>query len=334
MRRPASAASRSRSSPPRAAPSKVWNSPLSEQATLGFEFGYSVQAPDTLVLWEAQYGDFANVPQAIIDQFLVSARSKWEQRCGLVMLLPHGYEGQGPEHSSARLERYLQMAAEDNLRIANCTTAAQYFHLLRRQARLLSLDPRPLVLMTPKSLLRNPLAASPVSELTAGRFHPVLPDDSPRRDRAAVRRLVLCSGKVYYDLCAAREASEGALESIAVVRIEELYPFPAPEIAAIVRGYTQLQEVVWLQEEPRNMGAWTYVAPRIRDLLQGQLPLRYVGRTRRASPAEGSHHWHIAEQERLVAAALRAEVETPADDGPDEAAPIEESVNPEVEHVG
>lgn len=296
---------------------EVWNSPLSEQATLAFEFGYSVQAPEALVLWEAQYGDFINVPQAVIDQFITTARSKWDQYSGMVLLLPHGYEGQGPEHSSARVERFLQLVAEDNLRIANCTTAAQYFHILRRQARLLTMDPRPLILLTPKSLLRHPLAASPPEALSQGRFRPVLADDVP--DPALIHRLILCSGKVYFDFVAAREkaAAPGPesngpnaerrtlnTDAIAVARIEELYPFPAAEVRRLVESYPNLEEVVWLQEEPRNMGAWTFVAPRLRDLIQGRVPLIYIGRTRRASPAEGSHGWHVREQNRLVQAAL------------------------------
>jgi 2-oxoglutarate dehydrogenase E1 component len=312
---------------------EVWDSPLSEQATLAFEFGYSVQS-EALVLWEAQYGDFVNVPQAVIDQFIVSARSKWGQYTGMVMLLPHGYEGQGPEHSSARLERFLQLVAEDNLRIANLTTAAQYFHILRRQKTLLSLDPRPLILLTPKSLLRNPLAASEPEDLGSSRFEPVLGDIRPEPHPEAVRRLVMCSGKVFYDLVAAREKlvqqkqPEGnglyppSVAEVALVRVEELYPFPAAELAARVESFPNLEEVVWLQEEPRNMGAWTWVAPRIRDLLRDRLPLVYIGRTRRASPAEGSHHWHVREQERLVQAAFRL--------GP----PIEEeAVVREVEYV-
>ncbi len=281
----------------------IYNSPLTESATLGFEFGYSVQAPETLVLWEAQYGDFVNVPQAIIDQFIVSARTKWDQHTGMVMLLPHGYEGAGPEHSSARLERFLQLAAEDNLRIANCTTAAQYFHVLRRQALLLSLDPRPLVLMTPKSLLRKPEAGSLPEEFSRGRFLPVLDRcDAARRD--TVRRLVLCSGKVYYDVEAARKQTEDGAPWVTVARLEELYPFPVTEVGDLLNCYPGLQEVVYLQEEPRNMGAWTFVAPRLRDLIGGRLPLYYMGRTRRASPAEGSHGWHVREQTRLCAAAF------------------------------
>jgi 2-oxoglutarate dehydrogenase E1 component len=276
---------------------------------MAFEFGYSVQAPRALVLWEAQYGDFVNVAQAIVDQFVVSARSKWGQHPSLVLLLPHGYEGQGPEHSSARLERFLQLAAEDNLRIANCTTAAQYFHILRRQAELVTLDPRPLVLATPKSLLRHPMSASPLGELAGGRFQPVIDDHQARAKPSAVRRLILCSGKVYVDLVTARqkvaEREAQAAAEVAIVRVEELYPFPAAEVGKIVKSYERLEEVLWVQEEPRNMGAWTFVAPRLRDLLQDRLPLSYVGRTRRASPAEGSHIWHVREQTRLVEAALQ-----------------------------
>ncbi|HZS02219.1 MAG TPA: 2-oxoglutarate dehydrogenase E1 component [Chloroflexota bacterium] len=288
---------------------EVWNSPLSEQAALGFEFGYSVQAPEALVLWEAQYGDFVNGAQVIVDQFIVSAQSKWGQRPSLVLLLPHGYEGQGPEHSSARPERFLQLAAEDNLRIANCTTAAQYFHLLRRQARLLAADPRPLVVFTPKSLLRHPLAAAPLVALATGRFQPVLDDPLARQGPAAVRRLVLCSGKVYVDLVASGQQAgpAGAAPAVAVARVEELYPFPQQELADLVAAYPRLEEVVWLQEEPRNMGAWLYMAPRLRDLLGGRLPLVYVGRARRASPAEGIREWHVQAQARLVEAAFRFE---------------------------
>jgi 2-oxoglutarate dehydrogenase E1 component len=286
---------------------EVWNSPLSEQAALGFEFGYSVQAPEALVLWEAQYGDFINAGQVLVDQFIASAQSKWGQLPSLVLLLPHGYEGQGPEHSSARPERFLQLAAEDNLRIANCTTAAQYFHLLRRQARLLALDPRPLIVFTPKSLLRHPLAASPLAALTEGRFQPVLDDPIARQAPEAVRRLVLCSGKVYVDLMASGKQTgpDGTAPSVALVRVEELYPFPWPELADQLAAYPRLEEVVWLQEEPRNMGAWLYMAPRLRDLLAGSLPLVYVGRARRASPAEGAHAWHVQAQARLVEAAFR-----------------------------
>ncbi|MHB8618094.1 MAG: 2-oxoglutarate dehydrogenase E1 component [Chloroflexota bacterium] len=291
---------------------EVWDSPLSEQATLGFEFGYNVQAADTLVLWEAQYGDFVNAAQVTVDQFVAGASSKWGQRSSLVLLLPHGYEGQGPDHSSAQLERFLQLAAEDNLRIANCSTAAQYFHILRRQAALLDPDPRPLVLLTPKSLLRNPSAASDPAELSQGRFQPVIDDTAARRQPEAVRRLILCSGKVYFDLAATRAASNGAPgpAPVAVARVEEIYPFPADELRALLDGYPRLEEVVWLQEEPRDRGAWLFAAPRLRDLLGDRLPLVYIGRTRRASAAEGAYEWHATEQARLVGAAFHVDSHT------------------------
>ena len=286
---------------------EIYDSPLSESAAIGFEFGYSVQAPETLVLWEAQYGDFVNGAQVILDQFVVSARTKWGQEPSLVLLLPHGYEGQGPEHSSARLERFLEQAAEGNIRVANCTTAAQYFHLLRRQARLLAELPRPLVVMTPKSLLRHPLAGSPredFGERTG--FRAVLDDpyfaaDAAPRD--GVRRVVLCSGKVYVDL-ATSEARTSAT-GVALVRVEQLYRFPAEAIERVLAQYPEAMDVVWLQEEPQNMGAWTFVAPRLQPLLDARrLRLRYVGRPERASPSEGTPAWHAVEQARIVAEAF------------------------------
>jgi 2-oxoglutarate dehydrogenase E1 component len=215
----------------------------------------------------------------------------------LVLLLPHGYEGQGPEHSSAHLERFLQLAAENNLRIANCSTAAQYFHILRRQAQLLSRDPRPLILLTPKSLLRNPLASSSPDEVASGRFQPAI--DDVAAEPAKIHRLVLCSGKAYIDLMSAVGSAV-----VAVGRVEELYPFPAEDVARMIEGYPEVHEVAWLQEEPRDMGAWTYVAPRLRDILGARLPLLYIGRARRASAAEGSHEWHVEEQRRIVEAAF------------------------------
>jgi len=279
----------------------VYNSPLSEAGPLGFEYGYSVQAPDALVLWEAQFGDFANVAQVIIDQFIVSGWAKWRQRSALVLLLPHGYEGQGPEHSSARLERFLQLAAEDNVRIANCTTAAQYFHLLRRQAILRTVDPRPLIVMTPKSLLRHPRAMSPMRELAEGRFQPVLDDPTARQRPDDVTRLILCSGKVYVDLVTSQFAATAS--HVAIVRVEELYPFPGDELAAILRQYPNARDVVWLQEEPKNMGAWTYMQPRLQPLLNGRT-LRYIGRPERASPAEGFAEMHEQEQARIIGEAF------------------------------
>jgi 2-oxoglutarate dehydrogenase E1 component len=289
----------------------VYNSPLSEAGALGFEYGYSVHAPETLVLWEAQFGDFANAGQVLLDQFIAAARSKWRQYPALVLLLPHGYEGQGPEHSSGRLERFLQLAAEDNLRVANCTTAAQYYHLLRAQAALLKTAPRPLVVMTPKSLLRHPLAASSLGDLAAGRYQPVLEDDDVEGRREGVRRLILCSGKVAVDLAkAVRERTE-PLDWLAVARLELLYPFPAEALRHMLARYPHVREVVWVQEEPRNMGAWSFVAPRLRELLPGEMPLRYVGRPEHAATATGLADVHVAEQRELIEAALAGEQATP-----------------------
>ena len=276
---------------------EVYNSPLSEMAVLAFEYGFSVVAPQTLVMWEAQYGDFANVAQPIIDQFIASDRAKWGQDSGVVLLLPHGYEGGGPEHSSARLERFLQLAAENNMRIAYPSTPAQYFHILRRQA--LASDRRPLVLMQPKSLLRLPQAASHLSELSSGRFRTVI-DDAAAQAVEHVRRVVLCTGKLYYDLVA-QAAKNGA---IAVVRVEELYPWPHEDIARVLDRYPALEEVVWAQEEPKNMGAWTFVAPRLRAAVGNTLPIRYIGRPERASPAEGYATSHTEQQTKIVTDAL------------------------------
>jgi 2-oxoglutarate dehydrogenase E1 component len=280
----------------------VYNSPLSENACLGFEYGYSMHATRALVLWEAQFGDFANGAQVIIDQFLVSGQAKWQQTPSLVMLLPHGYEGQGPEHSSARLERYLQLGANDNIRIVNCTSAAQYFHVLRRQAATLAGDARPLIVLTPKSLLREPLAGSSLSELTSGEFQPVI-DDAPAADRRdRITRLVLCSGKIYVDL--SKSPLRGSAENVAVARIEELYPFHEAEVRALFAAYPALQEVAWVQEEPANMGAWNFIALRLPAILPPNVALSYVGRPDSASPAEGVEDEHIAEQARIVSAAL------------------------------
>ncbi|HZI41047.1 MAG TPA: 2-oxoglutarate dehydrogenase E1 component, partial [Gemmatimonadaceae bacterium] len=271
---------------------EIYNSPLSETAVVGFEYGFSTAAPNDLVLWEAQFGDFANVAQPIVDQFLAADRAKWSQDSGLVLLLPHGYEGQGPEHSSARLERYLQLCAENNLIVAYPSTPAQYFHIVRRQA--LRPTKRPLILMQPKSLLRLPAAASKLEELSTGSFRPVIDDPRADRKREEVRRLVLCSGKIYYDLIE-KERPLG----IAIVRIEELYPWPQ-DVARLVDSYPSVEEVVWAQEEPKNMGAWTYVSPRLRADIGTVLPLRYIGRPERAAPAEGYHNSHVQEQSRIV----------------------------------
>ncbi len=280
----------------------VYNSPLSEQAVLGFEFGYSAHEPNALVLWEAQFGDFANGAQVIIDQFIVSARKKWGQTPALVLLLPHGYEGQGPEHSSAKLERFLQLAADDNMRIANCTTAAQYFHVLRRQALLLKDDPRPLVVMTPKSLLRNPRAGSSLADLTDGKFQRVMDDPTGPARADEIVRLVLCSGKVAVDLAA--EQQDVPTPGVAVVRVEELYSFPADELRELFGRYPQMREIVWLQEEPRNMGAWSYIELQLRPILPADIELRYAGRAASASPSEGSLRLHTLEQSRIIAEAL------------------------------
>jgi 2-oxoglutarate dehydrogenase E1 component len=278
---------------------EVHNSPLSELAAIGFEFGYNVQEPRRLVVWEAQYGDFINGAQVIVDQFVTSARAKWGQTPSLVFLLPHGYEGQGPEHSSARPERILQAAADINLRLANCTTAAQYFHLLRRQALLLATDPLPLFVLTPKSLLRHPAVPCTPLDLAEGRFLPVIDDERARQGAAAVQRLVLCNGKVYVDV--ATSERRAAAPQVAVVRVEQLYPFPGEELAQVVEGYAALREVVWLQEEPANMGAWEFVRPLLEEAVSRRgLPVRYIGRPRSASPSEGSAAWHAVNQRALV----------------------------------
>jgi 2-oxoglutarate dehydrogenase E1 component len=285
----------------------VRNSPLSENAALGFEYGYSVQAADTLVLWEGQYGDFINGAQAIIDEFIVSGQAKWGMLSGLVLLLPHAWEGQGPDHSSGRLERFLELCAEENIRVANCTTAGQYFHLLRRQSATLGEKPRPLVVMTPKSLLRHPLATARAADLAGGAFHPVLDDVRAARRRDVVRRVVLCSGKVWTDI--EGDQRRAADETLAVVRIEELFPFPADELQAILGAYPNLREVIWLQEEPKNMGAWWFVESRLRDQLGPGLDLQYIGRAAMASPSEGWSDAHAAEQRRIVGSVLEPVLE-------------------------
>ena len=283
------------------APFELHNSPLSEAACLGFEYGYATAAHPALVLWEAQYGDFANGAEVIIDQFIVAGLAKWGDTSRLTLLLPHGYEGGGPEHSSARLERFLALGAEGNIRVANCTTPAQYFHLLRRQARHNEI--RPLVVMTPKGLLRLPAASSKLEDLTQGRFRAVLWDaERPGLDQ--VTRLVLCSGKVYYDLTAAPRRAE--TPHIAIGRVELLYPFPSQEIGQYLARYRNLKEIVWVQEEPRNMGARKFVLPKIRDIMPEATALRDVSRPERSSPAEGYPAAHKAEQDRIVAAAYGA----------------------------
>ncbi|MEP6717317.1 MAG: multifunctional oxoglutarate decarboxylase/oxoglutarate dehydrogenase thiamine pyrophosphate-binding subunit/dihydrolipoyllysine-residue succinyltransferase subunit, partial [Terriglobia bacterium] len=271
----------------------VFDSSLSEFAVLGFEYGYSVTDTNTITLWEAQFGDFSNGAQVIIDQFITTAEQKWSQSSGLVMLLPHGYEGQGPEHSSARMERFLSLCAEDNMRVANVTTPAQYFHILRRQAVL---PLKPLVIFTPKSLLRSPKAVSPFNELTNGIFHEVIGDTE---DPTRVRKTVFCSGKVYYDLVAARDAAKK--DDVAIIRVEELFPFPAQQVSDILARYNPNVDVVWCQEEPRNMGAWRWIFGRFLDIGKR---LKYAGRLRNASPAAGSSKRHAEEQKRLIEEAL------------------------------
>jgi 2-oxoglutarate dehydrogenase E1 component len=280
------------------APMELHNSPLSEMACLGFEYGYSQEGPETLVLWEAQFGDFVNGAQVVIDQFIVSGLAKWGQTSRLTLLLPHGYEGSGPEHSSARLERFLQLAAEGNIRVATPTTPAQYFHLLRRQARIAK--QRPLVVMTPKSLLRLPQATSRVEELASGRFQPIKAE--PGVDPERVTRLLLCCGKIYYDL--AGQDEPGRRPQVAVGRVELLYPFPQAEILELVSTYPNLKEVVWVQEEPRNMGARAHMSPRLLQILPEHLQFGYVGRPERASPGEGYPIAHATEQHRIVSTAL------------------------------
>ena len=282
------------------APFELYNSPLSEIACMGFEYGYSAATPNALILWEAQYGDFANAGQVIVDSFIVSGEAKWGQTSRLTLLLPHGYEGSGPEHSSARIERFLALAAEGNIRIANPTTAAQYFHLLRRQA--LIRKPRPLVVFTPKGLLRLDRAAATPEQLTEGEFHFTLDDPTGSERRDKVTRLVLCTGKVYFDIDA-NERRDGA-DDVAIARVELIYPFAKQQLSELVASYPNLEEVVWVQEEPRNMGAWKVMSRRLPEILPEGIELGYVGRPTRASPGEGYSVSHAREQERIVLTAL------------------------------
>jgi 2-oxoglutarate dehydrogenase E1 component len=288
------------------APFEIIDSPLSEMAVLGFEYGYSLADPRTLVLWEAQFGDFANGAQVIIDQFLSSGEAKWLRMSGLVMLLPHGYEGQGPEHSSARLERYLQLCGEDNMQVCNLTTAANYFHALRRQIH--RSFRKPLVVVTPKSMLRATEVASRLDEMGPGTtFHRVIDDPTALAAADRIRRVVLCSGKVYFDLVKAR--AEQGDDTVALIRVEQLYPFPLNTLGKVLQPYRNA-EIVWCQEEPQNMGAWNFVDRRIEQVLAGldiaaRRP-RFAGRAEAASPATGLHKRHVAEQAQLVADALAA----------------------------
>ena len=277
----------------------IHDSALSEAGVLGFDFGYSLADPFCLTIWEAQFGDFANGAQVVIDQFIVSSELKWLRMSGLVMLLPHGYEGQGPEHSSARLERYLQQCAENNLQVCVPTSPSQNFHLLRRQMHR---DFRkPLIVMSPKSLLRHPMATNSVDDLIKGSFREVIYErDELADDR--VHRIVFCSGKVYYDLLAARRERKN--DRVALIRIEQLYPFPDDQVREVLQRYGKAKDVCWLQEEPKNMGAWTFIEPLLEELLPARHKLRYIGRRAAASPAGGSHHLHAEEQKAIIAEAL------------------------------
>ena len=281
---------------------EIHNSPLTENALIGFEFGYNIQEPSRLVIWEAQYGDFINGAQTMIDEFVVSARGKWGLRPSLVLLLPHAHEGQGPDHASARPERFLQLAADINIRIANCTTAAQYFHLLRRQAALLEVDPLPLVVLTPKSLLRHPLVASAPRELAEGRFRMVIPDAGAQERLREIRRVILCSGKVYADLISSEHRAKRP--DVAICRLEQLYPVPMRDLRSMLDRYADAEEIVWVQEEPENMGAWDFIRPHLTEVANGR-PVRRVARPRSASPAEGSAARHATQQQILIDKAYR-----------------------------
>ncbi|HEX5529721.1 MAG TPA: 2-oxoglutarate dehydrogenase E1 component, partial [Methylomirabilota bacterium] len=276
------------------------NSPLSELGVVGFEYGMASADPRRLVIWEAQFGDFFNGAQVIIDQFVASAESKWQRQAGLVLLLPHGYEGQGPEHSSARPERFLQLCADGNMQVVNCSTPAQLFHALRRQMH----RPfrKPLIVMSPKSLLRHRRAVSRLDDFATGAFQPVLGDPSPQEPPEAVRRVLLCSGKIFYGLDQGRE--ERDWEGIAIIRLEQLYPFPATELTDALRPYSRATDFAWVQEEPANQGAWSFVRERIEALLDGRR-LRYIGRAEAASPATGSYKIHESEERALVERALK-----------------------------
>jgi len=278
----------------------VIDSVLSEEAVLGFEYGYSTAEPNALVIWEAQFGDFVNGAQVVIDQFITSGETKWGRACGLTMMLPHGYEGQGPEHSSARLERFLQLCAEHNIQVCQPTTPAQIFHLLRRQ--LIRMFRKPLVIMTPKSLLRNKEAVSPLQDLAQGGFQTVISETSDAIDPKAVRKVVLCTGKVYYDLVIARRERE--LDDVALLRLEQVYPFPHKTLEAELRKFPAATQVVWCQDEPQNQGAWFFVQHHIQDALKDGQRLAYAGRPASASPAVGYYDKHYAQQKELLAAAL------------------------------
>jgi 2-oxoglutarate dehydrogenase E1 component len=277
----------------------VIDSLLSEEAVLGFEYGYSTAEPNALVIWEGQFGDFANGAQVVIDQFISSGEAKWQRMCGLVMFLPHGYEGQGPEHSSARLERYLQLCAEHNMQVCQPSTPAQMFHMLRRQ--MVRPYRKPLIVMTPKSLLRHKMSVSSLEDLAQGRFHNVIPEIDEIDDKK-VRRLVVCSGRVYYDLLEARRTRE--IDDVAIIRLEQLYPFPQDEYAGQVASYPAADEIVWCQDEPENQGPWYQIRHRLQEPLKGRHTLTYAGRAASASTAAGYHALHVAQQKQLLDDAL------------------------------
>ncbi|MGE5377888.1 MAG: 2-oxoglutarate dehydrogenase E1 component [Bacteroidota bacterium] len=281
---------------------EVLNSPLSEAGAIGFEIGYNIQSPGRLDIWEAQYGDFVNNAQGVIDEFLVSGRAKWGLTPSLVLLLPHGNEGMGPDHSSGRIERFLALAAETNMRIAYPSTAAQYFHLLRRQALLLKNDPLPLIVFTHKGLLRHPLVASPVGELVEGGWQPVL-DDGEVDDPKNVTSLILCSGRIYVDLVSSQLRKE--TKNVGIARLEQLYPFPKDAVENLLEPYSNLERLIWVQEEPLNMGAWNFLRPRLRQLTEDRYPLHYVGRPESSSPAEGSSTTYRGNQQALIEQTLK-----------------------------
>jgi len=274
------------------APIEIYNSALSEAGVMGFEYGYSLDWPDGLVIWEAQFGDFVNCAQVIIDQFITSAEDKWKRLSGLVLMLPHGYEGQGPEHSSARLERFMMAAAEENIQIVQPSTPAQHFHVLRRQ--VLRRWRKPLIMFTPKSLLRNPACVSSLDDIASGRFQRVIPDPRPVK----VTKVLVCTGKVYFDL--EKRRAELGRDDIAIVRIEQLYPLPDHHIRAAIDHCDDGTPMVWVQEEPENMGAWRHFRARFGAMLFGRFPFSGVCRTESASPATGSHNCHKLEQQELM----------------------------------
>lgn len=282
---------------------RVIDSLLSEEAVLGFEYGYASTEPNTLVIWEGQFGDFVNGAQVVIDQFISSGEAKWGRLCGITMFLPHGYEGQGPEHSSGRLERFLQLCAEHNIQVCVPSTPAQMFHLLRRQMK--RSFRKPLIVMTPKSLLRHKMAVSPVTDLSKGCFELIIPETGSI-DANKIRRVVFCSGKVYYDLLEARQVQE--IDDVAIVRIEQIYPFPISDYAAILKRYSDATDIVWCQEEPKNQGAWYQIRHRLQEPHTAHQQLYYAGRPASAAPASGVFKVHLQQQQALVEAALGIEV--------------------------